>query len=599
MFKENDEKYIAITQSDIDELKEIYEEYLYMSRQHEYAFQTETIDQISSKHIKHMYPNCNPRNFIIPWSIDKLNIDEKQEFKNYTENNIRGDGRKTYVSLQHIRTEDNNGGAPIFVAEPYQNTTVAMQLPSIIEKYTLSFPKDATLSSTVFYIDGRHKMTYWGEKNKDALLMDCIDNQDLLTEITSMIYLGECSRKNDYKDDKKFGRMAVNVYATEILGVNENNLLEMLGMFAEKIRDICHSKYHQKKGIDDIKKAIEDGYLKISDDFQDYFNIRNFLRHQWDTLDDLDDFSLDKSIENKTIRAERANSMLKVCDKTLHQRMAFFIKALHQMQQVMSEVDPNFVVRNMSESNNKFIERVKAVCQQNPEKQISVEMNLSYCDKRYNALNGILHKKKLFTNVRVVDDIFGDNNRFERMDDYIRRSHFLRNCHGIESVAMGFCQRRAEDKSNRKAWHYLQQLGVISSDECELWQDYTTLRNKLTHDQFDNDLREQLRKIENKFEEDFCSMMKKIYSANPVVTKVGDNTFKYEHADGAVTIDYVTHKREKSPYAIKHQADLKAKKTEQKESDKSPQKQSCPRKDDQNSETINIMMKKLKDSKSL
>ena len=106
------------------------------------------------------------------------------------------------MSLQHIRTEDNNGVAPIFVAEPYQNTTVAMQLPSIIEKYTLSFPKDATLSSTVFYIDGRHKMTYWGEKNKDTLLMDCINNQELLTEITSMISLGECSRKNDYKDDK-------------------------------------------------------------------------------------------------------------------------------------------------------------------------------------------------------------------------------------------------------------------------------------------------------------------------------------------------------------------------------------------------------------
>lgn len=100
----------------------------------------------------------------------------------------------------------------------------------------------------------------------------------------------------------------------------------------KKISDICHARYHEKKRSDDIQKAQKEGFLSLPDNFGDYFNIRNFLRHQWDTLNDLDDFSLKQSQENRRIRSQRAASLLKCCDKTVYQRMIYFVDALHQMQ---------------------------------------------------------------------------------------------------------------------------------------------------------------------------------------------------------------------------------------------------------------------------
>lgn len=549
------EGHSSVNLRDIEELQAIYEDYLFMARQYELVFQYKTIDEMSFTQVKNMYPTCKyPWKFVIPWQIEKMNTDEKQEFTDYTKNNIQGDGRKTYVSLQHVRAEENNGEPPFFAIEPYQNITIAMQLPAMIENYTLSFPKEATLKNTEFHIDGRYKATYFGEKTNDKILADCISDEDLVTEITMMIYLGECFRQNDYKDDKKFGRMAVNVYASEVVGRAENNLLELLSSFAEKVQHICHDRYHQRYPLNDLKKAQEDGFLKLSDNFQDYFNIRNFLRHQWDTLEDLDDFSPQKSAQNKRIRSERANSLLKFCDKTLYQRMTLFILAMHQMQQIIGELNPYRLIRDLSESNNKFTERVKAACQQNPNRQIEVEINYQFDDNKYKALNKIFHKKKIFPNVKIVDDFADTDEKFELMRDYEKRSQFLRNCHGLECYVMGFCQRRGLDKNNREAWNYLHNIGLITAQECQTWQDYISLRNDLAHNYFAADLRKRLKAVEDKYLVDFKNISQRIYKANPEASKVRDNVIKYEHNNGEnVTVDYTTHNREISKRQITSQ----------------------------------------------
>lgn len=528
--------YNLVSQRDIDDLKAIYGDYLYMARDYEAVFSQETVDNLSFMQIKHMYPDCkDPSRFVIPWQIEKLNADEKQEFKDYTENSIAGDGHKTYVSLQHLRPEDNNSDAPIFAIEPYHNATITMQLPAMIEKFTLSYPESATIGNTEFHIDGRYKATYYGDVARNKPLAECVNDPDLVTKITLMIYLGECYRQNGYSDDNKFVRMAVNVYAAEVLGRYENNLLETLGSFAEKVRDICHTKYHQKDGLDDIKKAQKEGFLNLSDDFQDYFRIRDFLRHQWDSLEDLDDFSAEKSEDNKKVRSERVNSMLKFCDKTVHQRMTLFIKALHQMQQIISELDPNLIVRDIHETNNKFEKRVKSVCQLHPDQPIEVEMNYPLIDKKYVALNGILNKKKIFPNIRIVDDFTNADDKSTLMDDYGERSNFLRNFHGIECYTMGFCQRRGKDKNNnRMVWFYLKDIGLITPEECQAWQDYTSLRNDIAHNYFDKNLRKRLNDIKNDFFRDFNILSDKLCKANPIATKIQDNVFEYEHNDGKI-----------------------------------------------------------------
>ena len=86
-----------------------------------------------------MCPECNsPLEFFIPWEIHELNKTEKQEFMDYVKNNIEGNGKNTYVSLRHVKVEENNGHPPFFIIPPYASMTIPMPLPSMIEKYTIS-----------------------------------------------------------------------------------------------------------------------------------------------------------------------------------------------------------------------------------------------------------------------------------------------------------------------------------------------------------------------------------------------------------------------------------------------------------------------------
>lgn len=566
MSEYTEEKYQFISLRDIAELQSIYEDYLYIVRQHEKVFKWENVDDFASKQVECMYQeNKNPRKFILPWYITKVDAVEAQEFADYVNNNIEGDGRKTYVSLQHIKPEENNAKAPIFAIPPYNNTTIATELPSLIEEYTLSYPENATLANTEFHIDGRYKAVYLGEKAKYKHISDCINDTEMSTEIAVMLNIGECYRRNGYIDDGKFQRMVVNVYAGEWLLANENNLLELLCSFAGKIEDICHAKYHERYGWNDIKKAKEEGFLNLSDNFVDYVNIRDFIRHQWDTLQDLDNFSLEKSLENKMVRAKRAYSFLKFCDKTIHQRMAYSVEALHDMQRVMTAINPNILIREPSETNNKFKKRIKAVCLQYPDRQIEVEMNYPLASEKYISLCGDLNKKNIFPSIKILDDFDGDI-RLGMFEDYRRRSFFLRTYHGIESDAMRYCQRCAQDKNNRGAWFYLRDVGIITNEECQIWQDYTSLRNKLVHDYFSESLRKQLNGIESKYFQGILVMQKRIRQACQDATKIQGNIIEYNHKDGkVVAIDYTSHKREivncndKPPIELEKQEDVSEK----------------------------------------
>lgn len=62
----------------------IYDDYLYMVRQHELLLHQESIDNLAFMQVKYMYPECEkPQNFTIPWHIEKLDVEEKQKFKKF------------------------------------------------------------------------------------------------------------------------------------------------------------------------------------------------------------------------------------------------------------------------------------------------------------------------------------------------------------------------------------------------------------------------------------------------------------------------------------------------------------------------------------
>ena len=325
MTDNNKQIYKSIPQSQIDDLTAIYDDYLYVARMHEQLLQLTSIDELAVSQMEDMHPDY-PK---LPWQLRDMTAADKKNFADFIDNNVYNQN-KTYIVLQHIKSEENNATPPVFAIPPYIRSIMNMQLPSPIERYTLIYPENSKLGDTEFYIDGHYKAVYTDRDTKDQLLKECLNDQKMLTELCIMVNISENLHKNKFTSEKLFERASMNIFAAEVVATNENIILEILGSFAEKVQSICRDRYNLYDGREALKQAQKEGLIHSAEDFQDYVNIRNFMRHQWETLDELGYFSAIKSYKNETTRAEFLNSYLKLCDKSIVQRMKSYIDILSQ-----------------------------------------------------------------------------------------------------------------------------------------------------------------------------------------------------------------------------------------------------------------------------
>ena len=366
----------------LDELTAIYEDYLNVVRQHERTVQSSpdgllSVDLLAQFQMYKLYNESLPE---FPWNWDFMNFSEKQEFQDIIVDNRDADIRHSYISLQHINPDDNNAEPIQLVPDGYMAYSIDMQLPSMVERYIIVYPENATVGSTTFFIDSLYKATYNKEKYADMPVGDFFKAQ---TEFRILINLINACRKMTNPDEKKYHRQLIKLYAEETTSPWENTVLEVLGLFAEKVRDISRKLYNPPKNTDDsdyidqaFKYAEKNGMIPSAADFQDYLNIRHLMRHQWDTKDGLGNFYLEKADMNIGKRAEYVQSYLRLCDdKTIIQRSKAYIEILHQMQHIIGQLKPEYIIRDNSESKTKFAERLKQYHRKNPDKVPEVELN--------------------------------------------------------------------------------------------------------------------------------------------------------------------------------------------------------------------------------
>ena len=75
-------------------------------------------------------------------------------------------------------------------------------------------------------------------------------------------------------------------------------------------------------------------------------------------MDELESFMPKQITDDKQKRIERVSAYLNFCGKPIYWRLKSYIKALHQMQRIIGEVNPNRIIRGVSEDNEKFVKRV-------------------------------------------------------------------------------------------------------------------------------------------------------------------------------------------------------------------------------------------------
>ena len=530
MAESTEEIYQSFSPQQIKELTAIYDDYLYITRLHEQLLQQSSLEYLAYDVLNHMYPE-NPT-----WEIEKMTSAETQEFADFLKNNISDNTNKAYITLQHIKPQEDNWKPPVFAIHPYMNRRVNMQLPSQIERYTLTYPQQGNVGDIEFYIDGQYKVHYTNEKIKNTPINEYINSPQIFEELGIMVNMAESFRQNepDINEDKLM-RLTTKVYAAERIISNENIILELLGSFAEKIQHICRERYNLHDSLEVLTKAQNEGLIHSAADYKDYVNIRHFMRHQWDTLDELGSFTSAKSDKNKNIRKSYIDSYLKLCDKSIVQRMKSYMSVLHHMQHIIGKINPHRIIREMSESNNKFVMRVKALYRQNPAQQLEVELNYPLAENKYNALNKNLHK--IIPQISIVDD-FSEKmqDQYTNIDCYDTRSWFLQTFNSAECLAMRHCIIRGRNLKGREAWQFLKELDLLTPQEYETWYEYTTLRNNLSHNYFDIGLRKYLSKIEDTYKKDLQAFADKMFKSGPEVRKIQEGVYEYIHQDGLIVL---------------------------------------------------------------
>ncbi len=535
-------QYKSISKHQIDELNAIYGDYLFISRHHERVLDTESLLDLARDQVEDMYSDTD----VIPWEIRPVSLIEKHDFDNFVDNNISSDDTVTYVILRHTNPKGNIKYSKLFSVPPRTMSTIRMQLPSALECCSFVYPHGATFGNTEFFVNGLYKARYTHKKYKNQLLKDMLGDSEVLTELYMMMNLVDIVNKVPEQSPKQLmqdiKKASTNAYAAERLLANESCTLDILGSFAEKLLAICRNTYKTKDAQQALKMAQQDGLILSAYDFYEYINIRNFILHQWDTLDEAENFGLSKSEKTKQRRDEYLQSYLKFCDTTLYQRAKSYINALHQMQYVIERVNPDRIIRGKSESNTKFIQRIKTIYQQKPDVQI--ELNHPLANQKYFHLNKTVHK--FFPNANVVDEYSDElkiTEKQAKIDEYNMRSYFLQTFQSVESMVIRHCKIRGNDFDNTKSWKEIKKLGILTEQEFTIWQKYTYLRNDLSHSYFDDKLRQRLYECDDRYKQDLRKLCDKLISASPDVQRLYDDVYEYCHDDGLVIhFDVKNHK---------------------------------------------------------
>ena len=529
-------KYKYFTKQQINELAAIYEDFLFIVRQHENVFNHASTKVLGEeqKDIMRDEKDIEPEHL---WQITPLSPQEKQEYEDFINDDIWHDDTRTYMLLRHIKPELDNGYSKVFAIPPYKSMSINMQLPSALERCSIIYPENATLGETEFYIDGMYKATYIGIRKYEMPIAQYVRDETMVNELYVLVGLMEALRQNNNVVDANYEKLKREVFASGRVFINETIILELLGLFAERLMSACRKVYIGEKDVyslqdntDAMTKAKKDGLISSADDFVDYVNIRHFLRHQWDTLDELGSFSTKEAQANKVKRERFVASYLKLCDKRVDQRAKAYINILHQMQRIMNILCPERIIRYEDESKGKFLERAKEAFVSNP--YINIELNCPLNSRTYQVLKS--RTQKFLPAVPVVDFYPQDSDRFTKINDYVLRMNFLQTFTTMDCMIMRHAQIRGRDIKNKEAWDYMQEIGFLSPEEREKWHEYARLRNALSHYYYSNHLRKRLNDCEEQYIQDEKILQDRFTAWGPDVKKLRKDVYEYRHVDGLV-----------------------------------------------------------------
>ena len=478
----------------------------------------------------------------MPWKFRYADRDEIDEYKNFVKGAEDVKSKYTYMSLVHTK-EENDVALPQvkYYSENYQVNSIDLDLPCPVERYNVAYIPEQKMKDAVLLIDGKFRAVYTGEKYKDETVISALNNRNMQAEFRVLLNICDYFDNNyryferKYNEKKLYGIMGKvlrKTIAAETISGFENKILDLMGLYGNKTQEILRGFFPNNTTDDVWKKAEKERLINSAEMMHHYMNIRHLTRHQWDSLEGVGKFTANTDKKSDEVRREYKLSYGLFFDKTMSERIGEYLKTSQQMQAFLKQIYPNFLVREVGESNSKFVERLKEWKKENPDKTAMVCTNYPLSSDKHKSL--VSNINKVVPQTQVLDHLeTKDLKSFAKTEDmYFLRSWYLSLYNHIETDMMGYCFNRGMETNRNGTWNYFKK-NVLSRHQYDTWCEYRKLRNNLSHNYFSQELRDELTKVsEGNFNKDVFDLSEYIRLNTPTFTKQEDGTFLAVHNDG-------------------------------------------------------------------
>ena len=521
----------------------IYKDYLYFGRGLEYILNQQSPIGIVSMFVERV---GWVKDMEMPWWITFVTPEEQKDYIKFAGGHTEDAKQYGYMSLYHTQTGQDVSYPKISLyPETYDYVNIDMELPSPVERYAIAYPSGQKLKDVSFLIDGIFKVNYIGEKFSDLPVIEAFYNDVMQKEFRVMLSLAEnyyrkqCEIENSPAPLDCMRGVMTKIVVAESISAHENKILDLLGSYADKCLDILRTIYSDKNAKITTKeiwaRAEKDGLIASAENMHHYLNIRHLIRHQWDTLDNTNKVFFDSKVLNEQYRREYLNSYHMIFDRTLVERIKEYQKIAAQLQTTLRVFYDNFLPREKEESNSKFVQRIKLWQRENPDKKPIICGNYLLNSPKHKSL--VSNLNKVTPQAVVIDDfnsqVFQTSEALEH--DYFTRTFYL----SIYNRLVGDFVRYALSNGLRikpqDMWKHLSKV-YLSEDGSKRWRQYHDLRNNLSHDHFDEKLRDELNQTltNSSFQEDYNNLLKFMSEHSAKFVHVKDDIHTATQKDGSV-----------------------------------------------------------------
>ena len=527
-----------VTAKQKKDLLGIYQDYLYFMRGIEMILQVRTIDGLAGSFMA----DSGWSNMSIPWQIGNTSKKEHDTYIRFVNGDTQDAQQYTYISLYHTdKNQDVTHPKISDYPENYDFTTIDLDLPCLIERYAIAFPKGQKVKDAQLIIDGSIK-TAVSDKNDivDMTIAEALADTKIQQQFRTLLCLVEIYNRNRYKilnsanPEAAIQNIMKRVAASEEISHYENKLLDLLGTCADKTKEILHALYPDKPQKDLWTVAEQNGLITSADSMAHFINIRHLIRHQWDSLDNLSKYSTDGSCRNEEMRAKYMESYHWLFQNTLHKRVKLYQQFCLQFQPLIQIFHPEFLAREKGESRSKFTRRIKQWQKDNPNKTPLISGNYPLYDADHISLISVL--KKVAPDAVIFDNLTEEDlsQNETREENYSKRTAYLKMYSQLENCFALYCLTNGINIRYIDMWEYLKKK-FFTKEEYNRWSKYHQLRNNLSHNHLDEKLAEEMNTLlDDTFEADVNKLEKFLNENTPNLTRSEDGFFLAEHSDGSV-----------------------------------------------------------------